>query len=108
MKNLFKILILPILFISCDCDDDEPNPPYGNDYDDYTTYDGSECYKSISYIYYCENGRYRNISYTRSECCGVWEESTYTSDCIGLLQQDNLFDMTKTQRLDFYNNFEKD
>jgi len=104
MKSLMKIillLIISILMVSCECPE-KPDPPYGP-YDDYSNYDGSDCYKSISYIYYCHNGRYRNISYTRSECCSEWEKSSYTSNCINFSQQNDLIEMNKNERFDFYN-----
>ena len=50
--------------------------------DDITTYDGGGGYKTVSYTYYCLNGKYRSITWTRTEKCGSWAKSEYTSNCI--------------------------
>ena len=104
MKNISKI-IFPILFIFFGCErlcPDEPDPKYGNNYDDYSTYDGDDCYQSNTYTYYCHNGRYRSVTYTMVECCDSWEESEYTSSCINQQQQNYLGNMTEFERKIFY------
>ena len=82
-------LVLMTLFTSCEKDLGEggflcpkvPNAPYGQP-DDTDKYSNSSGYASITYVYYCLNGKYQSITWTRSDKCGVWRKSVYTSSCL--------------------------
>lgn len=103
MKKL-SFFLLPLIFLTS-CEDfcpKEPQPKYGNNYDDYSTYDGDDCYVSNTYTYYCHNGRYRSITHTKVECCDTWEKNEYTSGCLSQSQQDELGEMTELERQLFY------
>ena len=103
IRYISLLLFIGLAFWSCDslCPD-EPDPKYGTNYDDYSTYEGDDCYQSNTYTYYCYNGRYRSVTYTKVECCDSWEESEYTSSCIGQQQQNYLGNMTEFERKIFY------
>lgn len=83
MKKL--IFILGFLFLIA-CEEGSllcpavPDPPYGKADDTSVYEDGG--YKTVTYTYYCYNGKYQAITWTRTEKCGSWSKSTYTSDCI--------------------------
>ena len=44
--------------------------------------DESTGYKSVTYIYYCLDGNYQAITWTRTIKCGSWSRSVFKSDCI--------------------------
>jgi len=85
MKKLIFILItLSFLLISCEegtllCPE-VPGPPFGTP-NDTNIYESGE-YKTVTYIYFCYDGKYQAITWTRTVKCGSWTKSTYTSDCI--------------------------
>tara|TARA_Y100000996_G_C22108180_1_gene472792 strand:+ start:11 stop:343 length:333 start_codon:yes stop_codon:yes gene_type:complete len=108
MKKTFYILFILLFIFSCDdyfCPD-QPSPKYGDDYDDYSTYE-NDGYESNTYIWYCENDRYRSVTYTRLDYCSEWEDSEYTSNCIGSLSKSQLDHMNKEERIKFYNNLKE-
>ncbi len=86
MKKIILILIVSSMFFLTSCEEDGifcpsvPSP--AGTPDDTTTYDGGGGYKTVSYIYYCWNGKYRSITWTRTQKCGSWTKSEYTSNCI--------------------------
>ena len=119
----YLLIILGLLFWSCDDDSTEeecewydfPPPPYGDDFDDFSTYEGSDCYFTVTYRYYCEDGRYRSFTYSKghNDCCSnlhdPWETSEFTSDCI-LLSNDgtnDLLNMDEKEREEYYKKIEK-
>jgi hypothetical protein len=77
-KILFTILTIFVLS-SCQKECDFPPAPYGQA-NDVTQY-SSTGYNTITYTYYCYNGRYTAVTYTNTESCS-WEDSYYYSTCI--------------------------
>ena len=89
MKPLFRatVLLIIILLVSgpigCAPDEDckgrgpEPGPPLGqpDDSDRYVNGD----YISISYWYWCHQGKAKNFTYTSADKCTPWESSYYES-----------------------------
>jgi len=73
-----------MLFSGCDIDcsrGEYPKPPLGNP-DDWFDYHGSDGYRSVSYIYYCHEGRYKHFTYVSEDSCDEWElENEIYSDC---------------------------
>ena len=84
MKKVFVILFVAFCF-SCDtafmCNEPDPKPPYGTP-DDVSTYDGTDGYRDITYTYYCYNGKYVAVSYTRDDACSPYQKSEYVSSGI--------------------------
>ena len=80
MKRLLAMGFLVLILMSCEeqCDS-VPGAPYGNP-DDVTEYSSGD-YKSVDYTYYCHNGKYESITYSRSGC-DKWEKSVFTSSGI--------------------------
>lgn len=77
-KLLFTILTIFVLS-SCQSECNFPPAPYGtaNNVTEYV----STGYNTITYTYYCYNGRYTAVTYTNTEGCR-WEDSYYYSTCI--------------------------
>jgi|LakMenEpi03Aug12_release.lakeMendotaPanAssembly.Ray.scaffolds.fasta_scaffold3360056_1 hypothetical protein len=75
----FAIIILVGLLFSCSKECDYPPAPYGTP-NDVTEYSSSG-YNTITYYYYCYNGRYTAVTYTNTEWCR-WEVSYFYSNCI--------------------------
>ena len=80
MKKLLLILLIP-LFMSCEkgglgCNRKYPKAPHGtpDDQSEYT----SDGYRSITYTYYCYNGKYLSYDYSSVDC-GGWDKSVYES-----------------------------
>lgn len=86
MKKIISVLIVLSLIFLTSCEEggifcpSVPSPK-GNP-DDTSTYDGGGGYKTVTYTYYCLDGKYQSITWTRTEKCSSWEKSTYTSSCI--------------------------
>ena len=83
MRKLLIIIVFAAL-ISCGKDNLLcPAVPKANPTPDETSVyeDPSSGYKSVAYIYYCLNGKYQIITWTRTERCGNWNESIFTSPC---------------------------
>lgn len=80
MKKLITILLIAGMFVACEKLCPEYPEPKGVP-DDITEYNSSG-YESITYIYYCRDGQYQSITWTRTERCGTWSKSKYTSSCI--------------------------
>jgi len=81
-KSIILITLCLLILTSCKeliCPD--VPPPEGTP-DETSTYTGDDGYKSVTYTYYCWNGKYRAITWTRTVKCGSWHKSEYTSDCI--------------------------
>lgn len=88
MRYLFTVGLIAMAFLisSCECGFSEgrgsvPGSPFGTP-DDKSEYVSGD-YKSVTYTYYCYNGKYQSVTYSSLEKCEDWEKSTYTSDCIG-------------------------
>lgn len=83
MKKLLFVCIILLGIFSCEilCDDSTPGAPYGTP-DDTSVYIGSDGYKSITYTYYCKNGKYISVDYTRIDACSYYKKSEYTSSGI--------------------------
>jgi hypothetical protein len=80
MKKAIIIILVAIAMLpSCKKECNFPPAPYGTA-DDVTEY-VSTGYNTITYTYYCYNGRYTSVTYTNTESC-IWEESYYYSTCI--------------------------
>lgn len=90
MRNLIFVLsICALLLSSLSCGNcglfgsgtaKAPGPPYG-DPDDRSIYASGD-YESVTYTYYCYDGQYRSVTFTRTDACSDYERSDYTSDCI--------------------------
>ena len=66
----------------------EPGPPYANP-DDVNRFTAGD-FASITYTYYCLNGRYVSIDYNRADECSDYEESSrFTSS--GICDSGSLF-----------------
>ena len=92
-----KLLLAIVFIVGCEdeCEEFEiPDPPYGDNYDDYSTSETTSgelrCWNTHTYTYYCQDDRYRSITYSKTDCCankgitfGVWDKTEDTSDCIG-------------------------
>jgi hypothetical protein len=76
MKYLLMLLALLVLN-GCvwTCDDSEPSKPYPNP-DDVVRYKEGET-ESVTYIYYCHEGKYKHITYITHGC--TWEKSEVNS-----------------------------
>ena len=80
MKKAIIIILVAIAMLpSCKKECNFPPAPYGtpNDVTEYV----STGYNTITYTYYCYNGRYTSVTYTNTESC-IWEESYFYSTCI--------------------------
>jgi len=84
MKKMILIISIVLLSLqACNTDDricfGSPSPPYGTP-DDVEKYE-TKNYESITYIYYCYNGKYISVTWSKygDEC---WEKSEYTSSGI--------------------------
>ena len=84
MKKLIFVFLIAALF-SCDnsftCDEPDPKPPYGTP-DDYSVYNGSDGYRSITYTYFCRNGQYIAVTYTRDDACSTFLRDDFTTSGI--------------------------
>jgi hypothetical protein len=83
MKKLMFILFVSGLLFLTSCEKlcpDVPSPK--GTPDDISWYSGTGGYESVTYTYYCWNGKYRAITWTRTEKCGSWEKTEFTSSCI--------------------------
>ncbi len=79
MKKIIILLVIIAVFVSCREECNFPPAPYGTA-DNVSEYI-SRGYNSITYTYYCYNGRYTSVTYTNTESCR-WESSYYYSNCI--------------------------
>jgi hypothetical protein len=81
MKKTIILLaaIAAFALTSCEKECKFPPAPYGTA-DNVSEY-SSTGYNSITYTYYCYNGRYTAVTYTNTESCR-WETSNYYSTCI--------------------------
>jgi len=81
MKKLIIISLLIFFLTSCEkiCPE-VPDPPYGKPDNISWYHDGG--YASVTYTYYCYNGKYRAITWTREFKCASWFKSVYISNCI--------------------------
>jgi len=86
MKKLIPLLLL-VFCLSCEssfmCNEPDPKAPYGTP-DDVSYYDGADGYRAITYTYYCKNGQYIAVTYSRLDACTKYEKSEYVSS--GLCQ----------------------
>lgn len=57
-----------------------PASPYSNP-DDKTTYVSGD-YKTITYTWYCKNGKYVSITFTQVKACAEWDKTTFSSNGI--------------------------
>jgi hypothetical protein len=79
MKNLLITIMAIFILSSCEKECNSPPAPYGTA-DNVSEY-SSTGYNTITYTYYCYNGRYTAVTYTNTEGC-VWEDNYYYSNCI--------------------------
>jgi hypothetical protein len=79
MKKTIIILIAILTLAACKKECNFPPAPYGTA-DNVSEY-SSTGYNSITYTYYCYNGRYTAVTYTNTESC-IWDKSYYYSNCI--------------------------
>jgi hypothetical protein len=81
MKKTIILLaaIAAFTLTSCEKECNFPPAPYGTA-DNVSEY-SSTGYNSITYTYYCYNGKYTAVTYTNTESC-IWEDSYYYSNCI--------------------------
>jgi hypothetical protein len=76
MKKLLALLLVVVLStISCKKECNFPVAPYGSP-DDVSEFH-SNGYNSITYTYYCRNGRYVSVTYTQDDGC-TFKKSEYT------------------------------
>lgn len=83
MKKLFIIIsvLFVITIVSCEkCSISWPDAPYGTPDDKNTYINGN--YRSITYIYYCYNGKYISVTYTQVDECEKWDKSDFVSSGI--------------------------
>jgi len=84
MKKLIFVL-LTVVCLSCDsafmCNEPDPKPPYGTP-DDMSVYNGSDGYRSITYTYFCRNGQYVAVTYTRDDACSTFLRDDFTTSGI--------------------------
>jgi hypothetical protein len=78
-KTIILLALVASILASCNKECNFPPAPYGtpDDVSEYT----STGYNTITYTYYCYNGRYTAVTYTNTESCR-WETSNYYSICI--------------------------
>ena len=86
-KILFFLMIVSVSALNCTClsffrsgSPIVPEPPYGRPNKTAVYISGG--YKSVTYIYCCQDGHFRSITFTRMDACSGYERSDYTSDCI--------------------------
>jgi hypothetical protein len=78
-KAIIIILVAIAMLTSCEKECNFPPAPYGTA-DNVSEY-SSAGYNTITYAYYCYNGRYTAVTYTNTEGC-TWDDSYYYSTCI--------------------------
>lgn len=79
MKKLILIATIFMSLAMVGCKKEEckaPAAPYGTP-DNYSWYNGSN-FNSVTYTYYCLNGKYVSVTYNNTEGCR-WDRSDYTS-----------------------------
>lgn len=79
----FAVIWITLNLSSCEKDEDcpgdiIPQAPYGTP-DDKSTYNGEDGYMTVDYTYYCRNGKFEVITYTRDCFCCYWKKTNYSS-----------------------------
>ena len=79
IKQLKTLIVFAALTMLFSCKKEEckaPAAPYGTP-DNYSWYN-SRNYNTVTYTYYCRNGKYLSITYTNTEGCR-WDRSDFVS-----------------------------
>ncbi len=85
---LFSMCYTGSDFVDCDRGA-TPTAPYGTPDDTYTYTSGT--YESLSFVYYCYNGQYIDVTYISEDACSDWyKDSEFVTDgiCKSLLLQE--------------------
>ncbi len=73
--RLFLAVALCLAAGACCSEGSVPGAPYGSP-DDVTDYAGTGGYASRTYAYYCLNGKFVSVTYTRLDDCSDFEKTS--------------------------------
>lgn len=79
IRTLAALLCAAFVGACCEAGD-EPPPPYANP-DDTIRSSGSDGYATVSFVWYCLNEQFVNVTYVRDDDCSDYEkEAEFTAE----------------------------